>query len=140
MRRKNRKLNEGFSTAALTGRWMLLAVIGVSASLLYVWQHVQLVRTGYTIRGMERELEKWQKANEALRLVNERLKNPQRVERALAQNRLGLVFPQAKDIVRLRCPRHSKAREKERSGSEGGTDTLLSCMSGGGSGAGRERS
>ena len=91
MRRKNRKLNEGFSTAALTGRWMLLAVIGVSASLLYVWQHVQLVRTGYTIRGMERELEKWQKANEALRLVNERLKNPQRVERALAQNRLGPV-------------------------------------------------
>lgn len=139
MRRKNRKLNEGFSTAALTGRWMLLAVIGVSVSLLYVWQHVQLVRTGYAIKSMEREQEKWQKANEALRLVNERLKNPQRVERALAQNKLGLVFPQAKDIVRLRYPRHSKAHEKEKSGSEGGTDTLLSYMSGGGSVAGRRR-
>jgi hypothetical protein len=118
---------------------MLVAVIAVSVSLLYVWQHVQLVRTGYAIRRMERELEQWQKANEALRLVNERLKNPQRVEQALAHNKLGLVFPQAKDIVRLRCPRHSQAHEKEKSGSEGGTDTLLSYMSGGGSAAGRFR-
>lgn len=140
MKRRNRKLNDGFSTAALTGRWMLVAVIAVSLSLLYVWQHVQLVRTGYSIKGMERELEKWQKANEALRLANERLKNPQRVEEALAENKLGLVFPQAKDIVRLRYPRHSKAHGREKSGSEGGTDTLLSYMSGGGSAAGRNNS
>ena len=132
MRRKNRKLNEGFSTAALTGRWMLLAVIGVSVSLLYVWQHVQLVRTGYTIKKIEREVAEWQKTNEALRLENERLKNPQRIEHLLAQNNLGLVFPQAKDIVRLRYYRRANERDKEKSGSEGGTDTLLSYRSGGG--------
>ncbi|MCC6450892.1 MAG: hypothetical protein IT574_10075 [Candidatus Aureabacteria bacterium] len=140
MRKRNRRLNEGFSTAALTGRWMLVAVIAVSLSLLYVWQHVQLVRTGYAIKRMERDLEKWQKANEALHLANERLKNPQRVEQALMHNKLGLVFPQAKDIVRLRYPRHSKAYGRDISGSEGGTDTLLSYMSCGGSAAGRHNS
>ncbi len=131
MARKNRKCDKGLSVAALTGKWILLAAMAVSLSLLYVWQHVQLVRTGYTIKRMERDFAEWQKSNEVLRLENERLKNPQRIEHVLAQNNLGLVFPQAKDIVRLRYYRHANERDKEKSGSEGGTDTLLSYRSSG---------
>ena len=130
MPRKNRKCDEGPSVAALTGKWVLLAAMAVSLSLLYVWQHVQLVRTGYAIKKIEREVVEWQKNNETLKLENERLKNPQRIEQVLAQNNLGLVFPHAKDIVRLRYYRHANERDKEKSGSEGGTDTLLSYRSG----------
>ncbi|MEJ2744732.1 MAG: hypothetical protein P8123_03460 [bacterium] len=130
MPRKNRRRNEGPSVAALTGKWILLAAMAVSLSLLYVWQHVQLVRTGYAIKKIEREVVEWQKSNETLRLKNERLKNPQRIEHVLARNNLGLVFPQAKDIVRLRYYRHANERDKEKSGNEGGTDTLLSYRSG----------
>jgi len=130
MPRKNRKRNQGPSVAALTGKWLLLAAVAVSLSLLYVWQHVQLVRTGYAIKKIEREVVEWEKNNETLRLENERLKNPQRIEQMLAQNNLGLVFPQAKDIVRLRYYRYSNERDKETSGNEGGTDTLLSYRSG----------
>ena len=130
MPRKNRKCDEGPSVAALTGKWVLLAAMAVSLSLLYVWQHVQLVRTGYAIKKIEREVVEWQKNNETLKLENERLKNPQRIEQVLAQNNLGLVFSQAKDIVRLRYYRHANERDKEKSGSEGGTDTLLSYRSG----------
>ncbi|MCX6338616.1 MAG: hypothetical protein NTX71_01690 [Candidatus Aureabacteria bacterium] len=137
MPKRNRKCDEGLSMAALTGKWVLLAAMAVSLSLLYVWQHVQLVRTGYTIKRIEREVAEWQKTNETLKLENERLKNPQRIEHVLAQNNLGLVFPQAKDIVRLRYYRHANERDKEKSGSEGGTDTLLSYRSGGG-GAGHD--
>lgn len=130
MPRKNRKCGEGPSVAALTGKWVLLAAMAVSLSLLYVWQHVQLVRTGYAIKRIEREVVEWQKNNETLRLENERLKNPQRIEQVLARNNLGLVFPQAKDIVRLRYYRRANERDKEKSGNEGGTDTLLSYRRG----------
>lgn len=132
MAKKNRKCDRALSMPALTGKWILLAAMAVSLSLLYVWQHVQLVRTGYAIKRIERDVEEWQKANEELRLGNARLKNPQRIEHVLARNNLGLVFPQAKNIVRLRYYRHANEQDKEKSGSEGGTDTLLSYMSGGG--------
>ena len=56
MPRKNRKCDEGPSVAALTGKWVLLAAMAVSLSLLYVWQHVQLVLTGYAIKKIEREV------------------------------------------------------------------------------------
>ncbi|MCX6358028.1 MAG: hypothetical protein NT045_09195 [Candidatus Aureabacteria bacterium] len=138
MAKRNRKLNEGFSMASLTGRWILIALVAVSCSLLYVWQHVQLVRTGYAIKKMECEMEQWKKENEELQLVNERLKSPQRIERVLAENRLGLVFPKGSDVVRLRYPRHGGIDTKEESGSDGGTDTLLSYVRGGGA-AGRKR-
>jgi hypothetical protein len=124
--------------AALTGKWISLAAIAVALSLLYVWQHVQLVRTGYTIKNMQNELARWEKMNEAVELLNERLKNPQRIEQALSRNNLGLVFPQGKNIVRLRYPGHPGTQHEGISGSSGGTDTLLSYASGGG-GAGRSR-
>lgn len=138
MTRKNRRRDEGFSLAALTGRWLLLAAVGVSLSLLYVWQHVQLVRTGYAIKGLERERAVWQKNNESLHLGNEKLKNPRRIEQALAGDNMGLMYPQGKNVVRLRSPRHQDAHKEEASESTGGTDTLLTFMRGGG-GAGRDR-
>jgi len=138
MKKKNRRLDEGPSMAALTGKWLILAVVGVSLSLLYVWQHVQLVRTGYMIKNLERDVESWQKKNEALRLVNEKLKNPERIERILARRNMGLVFPQGKNVIRLRYSRHQAARDEEISESEGGADALLSYMRGGG-GADRNR-
>ncbi len=124
--------------AALTGKWISLAAIAVALALLYVWQHVQLVRTGYTIKSMEGELDRWKKGNEGMELLNERLKNPQRIEQALSRNNLGLIFPQGKNVVRLRCPGPFETRREGTSGSSGGTDTLLSYASGG-SGAGRGR-
>ena len=138
MARKNRKHREGISTASLTARWLLLAVAAVSFSLLYVWQHVQLVRTGYAIKHIERDLREWRKANEALSLSNERMKTPRRIECMLAEKKLGLIFPREKNIVRLHYPHHLAEQKKEASGTEGGTDTLLSYRSGGG-GAGYNR-
>jgi len=132
MSKRNRRLNADFSMAALTGKWLILAGVGVSLALLYVWQHVQLVRTGYAIRNFEQEVERWKKKNEALTLENEKLKNPQRIESVLARNNMGLVFPQGKNVVRLRYPRPQAVHDEEKSGSEGGTDALLSFMRGGG--------
>ena len=79
MPKRNRKCDEGLSMAALTGKWVLLAAMAVSLSLLYVWQHVQLVRTGYTIKRIEREVAEWQKTNETLKLENERLTEEKRL-------------------------------------------------------------
>lgn len=134
---RNRRRSERASMAALTGKWVSLAAVAVCLSLLYVWQHVQLVRTGYAIRRMESELEGWKKANEAMRIFNERLKNPGRIEQVLNRNNLGLVFPKGENVVRLRYTRRPGTAHEGKSGSEGGTDTLLS-YAGGGSGAGRK--
>ncbi len=135
-KKRNRKIKSGPSMAAVTTKWLLLAGVAVSFSLLYVWQHVQLVRTGYVIKSLEGELIEWQKANETITLMTERLKNHSRIERLLANEKLGLGFPRERNIVRLRYPLRLNKQEKEASGTKGGTDTLLSYISGEG-GAGQ---
>ncbi|MDD5557650.1 MAG: hypothetical protein PHN82_10455 [bacterium] len=126
MAKRNRRRREGRSMASLTGRWVAIAAVAVCLSLLYVWQHVQLVRAGYAIRAMERELEQRRKANEVAAISNERLKNPNRIERALGERNLGLASPPGRNIVRLRNPTPAGTEREEESGSSGGTDTLLS--------------
>lgn len=132
MAKRNRKLGKRVATSPLTVKWIVIAVVAVSFSLSYVWQHVQLVRTGYTIKILERELREWDKANDLLTMLNERLKSPRRIERLLLEKELGLTFPLEKNIIRLRYPRYLAQQEKEASGTIGGTDTLLSFRSGGG--------
>lgn len=132
MARRNRKRKERLSTAVVTARWVILAAIAVSFSLVYVWQHVQLVRTGYTLRRMENELVRWHKANETLRSINERLKNPARIEALLLEKDLHLRFPQEKNVVRLSNPSHSIEKQGETPGTRGGTRSLFSDMSGSG--------
>ena len=132
MARRNRKLGTSRSAAPLTAGWLVFAALAVSFSLLYVWEHVQLVRTGYAIKEMERELTRWRKSNDSLELVNAKLRDPRRIERILARKQLGLGFPSEKNIVRLRYPRFLVERKKEASGVKGGTDTLLSFRSGDG--------
>ena len=48
--------------------------------LLYVWGHVQLVTTGYTIESTEEKLKSLDQENRALRLELARLRAPSRIE------------------------------------------------------------
>jgi cell division protein FtsL len=137
-KKRNRKLKSGSSMTAVTTKWLLLAAAAVSFSLFYIWQHVQLVHTGFRIKDLEKELTEWKKANESITLINERLKSPQRIERVLAKKDLGLNYPKQKNIIRLRYPIRKNEQNKEASGKKGGTDTLLSYISGEG-GAGQHK-
>ncbi|HRZ86713.1 MAG TPA: hypothetical protein P5287_02755 [bacterium] len=69
----------------------LFAVIGVTVALAYLWQHTQIIRTGYIIRDKEKRLAVLKKENQCLRLRICQLKSPRHIEQMIAQKDLRLA-------------------------------------------------
>ena len=60
--------------------------------LLYAWQHLELVRHGYTVQRLQRERTAEEEVNRHLRLEIETLRAPTRIE-SIATKQLRLIAP-----------------------------------------------
>ncbi|MGD9901930.1 MAG: cell division protein FtsL [Vicinamibacterales bacterium] len=83
----------------------LWSSLGVGVVLLLVvmfsaWQHFELIRHGYQLDEMKRQIAAEEDVRQHLRLETETLRAPQRIER-LAIDRLGMVAPTSDDAVVL---------------------------------------
>jgi hypothetical protein len=84
---------ELWRSAAFTG-FLVLVV------LFYAWQHFELLRHGYQIEELNRQLAVEEEMGRQLRLEIDTLRSPQRIE-ALATRRLRLVAPTGEDAIVL---------------------------------------
>ena len=72
---------------------MLLAVALVGGGLLaYTWVHVEILRTGYRVNELERNLQSLRKVEQRHRLAVSRLTSPERIEER-AVRELGMRPP-----------------------------------------------
>ncbi len=87
---------EFFSTVAL-------GVLVLVAALLYVWQHVYVVRLGYEIERLRETQAALVQENKALKLEMGQLRSLKRVEE-IARKRLGMVTPTPGQVVLIPQP------------------------------------
>lgn len=86
-------------------RWEALAIVptvGLSllilaAALLYVWQHIHVVRLGYEIERLREHQAALVQENKALKLEMGQLRSLKRVEE-IARKRLGMVTPKPRQV------------------------------------------
>lgn len=79
-------------------RWAGVAAFVVVVLLFSAWQHFELLRHGYQLEQMRREVAQEEAATERLRLEIEALRSPKRIE-TLAIGRLHLVAPSPDEAV-----------------------------------------
>jgi len=75
-----------------------LGFLILAGVLLYVWQHVHVVRLGYEIEQLREHQATLVQENKALRLEMGQLRSLKRVE-AIARKRLGMVAPKPGQVV-----------------------------------------
>jgi len=82
--------------------WKSAGVAGflVLVLLFSAWQHFELLRHGYQVEELNRELAAEEEIGRQLRLEIDTLRSPKRIE-ALALERLRLIAPAADDAVVL---------------------------------------
>jgi len=85
-------------------KFTFAAIIGVLLSLVYLWQHTQLLRLGYTIREKEKKVAVLKKENQCLRLRICQLKSPRHIERMIAEKDLRLASTKNWQFVYVRMP------------------------------------
>lgn len=75
-----------------------LGLVMLAAALLYVWQHIHVVRLGYELERL-REIQATRvQENKGLRLELGRLRSVRRVEE-VARTQLGMVTPKPAQVV-----------------------------------------
>jgi cell division protein FtsL len=85
-------------------KFTFAAIIGVSLSLVYLWQHTQLLKLGYVIREKEKKVSLLKKENQCLRLRICQLKSPRHIERMIAEKNLRLVSTKNWQFVYVPAP------------------------------------
>lgn len=75
-----------------------LGVLILAGTLLYVWQHIHVVRMGYEIEQLREQQAALMQENKTLRLERGQLRSLKRVE-AIARKRLGMVTPKSGQVV-----------------------------------------
>jgi cell division protein FtsL len=75
-----------------------LGTLILVGALLYVWQHIHVVRLGYEIEGLREEQAALVQENKALKLEMGQLRSLKRVEE-IARQRLGMVTPKPGQVV-----------------------------------------
>jgi hypothetical protein len=93
--------------------FLLCLLIGGSG-VGYVWQKEQISKLGYRLKEREYRFNSLQKHNEGLRKQLANMRSPQFLELRIKEANLGLVPPQASQILRLNEP----ATENPRIGHE----------------------
>ncbi len=91
---------------ALRARWVAtpclstvgLGLLVLAVALLYVWQHIHVVRMGYEVEGLRHEKAALVQEYKSLRLELGQLQSMRRVEE-IARNRLGMVTPKRGQVV-----------------------------------------
>ena len=80
-------------------RYFLWIIPFILLGIFYVWQHVEIVKSGYSINKLKSECIKLVEENRILQLNAASLKSPQRIE-AIAKD-IGLIQSKRWCIVRL---------------------------------------
>jgi len=75
-----------------------IAAFVVAALLFSAWQHFELLRHGYEVARMHREMAVEEESGRRLRLEIDTLKSPKRIE-ALASQKLHLVSPSTDEAI-----------------------------------------
>lgn len=65
----------------------------------YTWQHFKAIEYGYQIESAKRDLSSLVEMNNALRLEDASLRNPERID--MLARRMGLVPPQPGQVIRM---------------------------------------
>ena len=99
---RNNQIVREVDERRLRDLWQSLAIGAalVIVLLFSAWQHFELLRHGYKLEQMQRERAAESDINGHLRLENETLRAPQRIEK-LATERLGMVTPADAEAVVL---------------------------------------
>lgn len=84
---------------ASTFRYFLWIIPFILLGLFYVWQHIEVVKSGYCINKLKSERTRLVEENHILQLNAASLRSPQRIE-AVAKN-MGLIPSKRWCIVRL---------------------------------------
>jgi cell division protein FtsL len=77
---------------------LALGVLMLVGALLYVWQHIHVVRLGYDIERLREHKAALVQENKVLRLEMGQLRSLKRVEE-IARKRLGMVTPKPGQVV-----------------------------------------
>ncbi len=80
-----------------------LGVVVLVAALLYVWQHIYVVRLGYEIERLRERHGALVQENKVLRLEMGQLRSLKRVEE-IARNRLGMAKPKPGQVLLIPEP------------------------------------
>lgn len=99
---RNNQIVREVDERRLRDLWQSLAIGAalVIVLLFSAWQHFELLRHGYKLEQMQRERAAESDINRHLRLENETLRAPQRIEK-IATERLGMIAPGEADAVVL---------------------------------------
>ncbi|MBI5137544.1 MAG: septum formation initiator family protein [Nitrospirae bacterium] len=81
-------------------RGTLMATLLVAATLLYLWQHMVMVDTGYRIENARKELARLSHQRAELLMEVASLSSLPRIER-MAREQLGMVRPAQEQLVRV---------------------------------------
>src|SRR5262249_16659576 len=79
-------------------KWMAIALGLVAILLFSAWQHFELLRHGYQLEELDRELAAEEDIAQPLRLEIDSLRSPKRIE-AVATKELHLVQPSRDDAI-----------------------------------------
>ena len=82
-----------------TFKWFLWIIPFIFLGIFYVWQHIEVVKSGYCINRLKSERTRLVEENHILQLNVASLRSPQRIE-SIAKN-MGLIPSKRWCIVRL---------------------------------------
>ena len=82
-----------------TLKWFLWIIPFILLGIFYVWQHIEIVKSGYHINKLKNERTRMVEENRILRLNVSSLRSPQRIE-TIAKD-MGLIPSKRWCIVRL---------------------------------------
>ncbi len=80
-----------------------LGILLLLGALLYVWQHIHVVRLGYDIEALREARAALVQENKTLRLEMGQLRSLKRVEE-IARTRLGMVSPKPGQVLLIQEP------------------------------------
>ena len=88
-----------FRKTVSTFKWFLLIIPFMLLGIFYVWQHIEVVKSGYCINKLKSERTRLVEENRILQLNAASLKSPQRIE-SIARD-MGLIPSKRWCVVRL---------------------------------------
>ncbi|MFH1258721.1 MAG: hypothetical protein ABII74_02720 [Elusimicrobiota bacterium] len=83
--------------------YLLLAIFLVAAIFAYGWEKIQLVRNGYRLQKLEKELTFWENENRYFQIKFVQLTALEKIDK-LARGKLGMVLPKQEDVILLPSP------------------------------------
>ena len=82
-------------------KFYMVTILGVISSLLYIHQHIEIVKINYILKDNEMEVAQLLDQNKALMYNIEKLENPYLLEERLGSEKANFSMPERWHIVKL---------------------------------------